>query len=187
MIDGERAELVPFKTTAKERGLFLYIPSTLEPVLSFPASLHSCSIISSRQETIPRDLIQAVKPNISSGQTYMYFFSFGYLHGLINYKDNKTKYKISSLLVFNWVYRLEIHSVMLVFSTQLQYCPSHLLSDSPTPLSKVKLQNNTDNVRLGGAGGVELCWRPYSAGSFNTLFPIRFRTYKIATPPQTKT
>jgi hypothetical protein len=92
---GEREDFDRFKTTAKERGLFLYIPSRLEPVLSFPASLHSCSIISSRQETIPRDFIQAVKPNISSGETYCtYFFSFGYFHGLINYKDTKTKFRL---------------------------------------------------------------------------------------------
>jgi hypothetical protein len=36
---------------------------------------------------------------------------------LINYKDTKTQ--MSSLRVFNRVYRLEILSVMLVFSTQL--------------------------------------------------------------------
>jgi hypothetical protein len=35
-------------------------------------------------------------------------------HGLINYKP-----KMSSLLVFNRVYRLDIQSVMLVFSTPL--------------------------------------------------------------------
>ncbi len=38
-------------------------------------------------------------------------------HGLSNYKD--TTNKMSSLLVFNRIYRLEIQSVMLVFSTQL--------------------------------------------------------------------
>jgi hypothetical protein len=37
---------------------------------------------------------------------------------------------------FNRVYRLEIQSVMLVFSTPLvNLCPSNLLTGSPTPLS----------------------------------------------------
>ncbi len=41
---------------------------------------------------------------------------------------------MSSLLVFNTVYRLEIQSVMLVFSAPLvNYRPSNLLSGSPTP------------------------------------------------------
>jgi hypothetical protein len=39
----------------------------------------------------------------------------GSVHGLINYKDTKTINV--SLLVFNRVYRLELLSVMLVFST----------------------------------------------------------------------
>jgi hypothetical protein len=96
---------------------------------------------------------------------------------------------MSSLLVFNRVYRLEIQSVMLVFSTQLlHYCPSNLLSGSPPPpppLRNVKGQYHTDSVWLGGWGGVELCWRPYSGGV--ALFLTIFRTYKIAPPPQTKT
>jgi hypothetical protein len=43
------------------------------------------------------------------------------------YKD--TKPQMSSVLVFNRVCRLEIQSVMLVFSTGfVNYCPSNLLS-----------------------------------------------------------
>ncbi len=46
-------------------------------------------------------------------------------HGLNNCKD--TKPEMSSLLVFNRVYRLDIQSVMLVFSTDfVNYCPSNL-------------------------------------------------------------
>jgi hypothetical protein len=42
---------------------------------------------------------------------------------------------MSSSLVFNRVYRLEIQSVMLVFSTPfVKYCPSRLLTNSPPPL-----------------------------------------------------
>jgi hypothetical protein len=73
---GEREELDPFKTTAKERGPLLYIHSRLEPVLSFPASLHFSSIISSRQETLPRDSVQPVKPNISSEENLHVFLLF---------------------------------------------------------------------------------------------------------------
>ncbi len=46
-------------------------------------------------------------------------------HGLNNYKD--TKPQKSSLLVLDIVHRLEIQSVMLVFSTSfVNYCPSNL-------------------------------------------------------------
>jgi hypothetical protein len=59
---------------------------------------------------------------------------------------------MSSSLVFNRVYRLEIQTVTLVFSTPLvNSCPSTFSQE------------------------------------FNTLFLTRFRTYKIAPPPQTKT
>ncbi len=47
--------------------------------------------------------------------------------GLINYEE--TKPSMSSLLVFNRIYRLEIQSVTLVFSTCcVNYCPSNLFS-----------------------------------------------------------
>jgi hypothetical protein len=50
--------------------------------------------------------------------------------GTWNYKD--TKSKMSSLQVFNRVYRLEIQSVMLVFSTPLvNCCPSTFSRISP--------------------------------------------------------
>jgi hypothetical protein len=62
---------------------------------------------------------------------------------------------MSSLLVFNKVYRLEIQSVMLVFSTQvcelLPLEPS-LLSDSPPPLPKVKIQYKQTVCGWGGGG-----------------------------------
>jgi hypothetical protein len=46
-------------------------------------------------------------------------FKLDHPHGLINYKDTKAKSKGTSRQVFVRVYRLEIQSVMLVFSTQL--------------------------------------------------------------------
>jgi hypothetical protein len=52
-------------------------------------------------------------------------------HGLNNYKDN-----MSSLLVFNRVYRLEIQSVTLVFSTGfVDYAPLIFSLVSSPPLS----------------------------------------------------
>jgi hypothetical protein len=75
---------------------------------------------------------------------------------------------------------------MLVFSTpSCERLPLYLLSELTT--SKNKRTVHTDSVWLWGVGDTELCCRPYSAGVFNTLFLTRFRTYKIATPPHTKT
>ncbi len=68
---------------------------------------------------------------------------------------------MSSLLVFNRVYRLEIQSVMLVFSTPLvNKRPSNLLTGSPTPLPTLPCVNKytvyTYRVSkgLGGGGGM---------------------------------
>ncbi len=86
----------------------------------------------------------------------MYFFSFSYFHGLINYKDTKTKCRLYWCLIR--VYRLEIQSVKFVVSTPL--CELNLLwftSPTPPPLPKVKVQRTvyTDSVWLGGGEG---CW-----------------------------
>jgi hypothetical protein len=98
---------------------------------------------------------------------------------------------MSFSLVFNRVYRLEIQSVMLVFSTPLvNCCPSSFSLTFPTtpPIPKVNVQyiQTVCSCGRGWGGGVELCCRPYILQEFNTLFLTRFRTYKIATPPQTK-
>jgi hypothetical protein len=73
---------------------------------------------------------------------------------------------MSSLLVFNRVYRLEILSVMLVFSTQLcellPLLPSLWFTFPPLPLSQS--QYFSDSVRLGGGGGGCSCVGDYSAG-----------------------
>ncbi len=75
---------------------------------------------------------------------------------------------MSSLLVFDKVYRLEIQSVMLVFSTPLVNCCLSTFSSDlhhPSPLPKVNVQYVfTGSVWLVGEGDVELCCRPYSAG-----------------------
>jgi hypothetical protein len=101
---------------------------------------------------------------------------------------------MSSLLVFNRVYRLEIVSqVMLVFSTppcELFPLQPSLSFTSPTPPPFPKSQYSMYIQTVCNWEGVrevvELCWRLYSA-EFDTRFLTRFRTCKIATPPQTKT
>ncbi len=83
---------------------------------------------------------------------------------------------MSPLLVFNRLYRLEIQSVMLVFSTPLvNCCPStfSLTSPTPSPLPKINLEN-TDLRRwidawIQTVWCVQLCCRPYSAGVWLTL------------------
>ncbi len=86
---------------------------------------------------------------------------------------------MSSLLVFKGVYRLEIQSVMLVFSTQLcELLPPNLLSGyltHPSPLPKSQSTVYTDSVWLGG-GVVLSCVGDHIL--FNTLFLTRFRTHK---------
>ncbi len=101
----------------------------------------------------------------------------------------------------DWRY---IHS-WFVFSTQLVNCCPHgqrnytvlvyccpytvpsLWPPPPYPPSQCTVY--TDSVwlvgGLGGGGGVELYCGPYLQ-EFYTLFLTRFKTYKIALPPQTK-
>jgi hypothetical protein len=75
-----------------------------------------------------------------------------------------------------------------IFDPSCVLLPLYLLSDLPPP-SQSKRTVYTDSVWLWGVGvgrgGVELGCRP-NLQEFNTLFLTRFRTYKIATPPQTK-
>ncbi len=124
----------------------------------------------------------------------MLTLAFSEAHGLINYIDNKAKCRHPKKMickgtlgqakcrhpkkiickgtlgqVFIRIYRLETFSTLYPFPPSL--CQSTVY---------------TDNVWLGVGGGVESCWRPFPAG-VNTLFLTRFRTYKIARPPLTKT
>ncbi len=62
------------------------------------------------------------------------------------------------------VYRLEIQSVMLVFSTKLcELLPLYpsLWFNSPPPRQSTVIQTVCG---WEGMGGVESCWRPYFAG-----------------------
>jgi hypothetical protein len=96
----------------------------------------------------------------------------------------------------DWRY---IHS-WFVFLTQLVNCCPHggrnhtcvllslyLLSDLP-PFPKLNVQYiQTVCVAVGGGGwGMSNCVVDHILQEFHTLFLTRFRTYKIASPPQTK-
>ncbi len=100
----------------------------------------------------------------------------------INYLTERHQNKMSSSKnftckgtlrqVFIRVYRLEIQSVMLVFS--IQFCkllPIYLLSGSSPPRPHVSKYSTvyTDSMWLGGGGGDESCWRPYSAGVWHSI------------------
>ncbi len=77
---------------------------------------------------------------------------------------------------------------MLVFSTPLvNGCPSTFSLTYPTPHPLPKVNVQTREKWLWGGGGVLSCVVDHILQEFNTLFMSRFRTYKIATPPQTKT
>jgi hypothetical protein len=77
---------------------------------------------------------------------------------------------------------------------ELLLLPLYLLSDiPPLPPSQTKCTVYTDSVAVGGGcwggggGGVLNCVVvDYILQEFYTLFLTSFRTYKIASPPQTK-
>jgi hypothetical protein len=84
--------------------------------------------------------------------------------------------------VFIRVFRLEIQSVMLIFSTQ----NCNLLSGStlnPPPFPCVKVQYIQTVCGWEGVGGIDSCWRPILQ-KFKTLYLARFRTYKLLDQPK---
>ncbi len=92
---------------------------------------------------------------------------------------------MSSLLVFNRILRLDIQSIMLVFSTPLvKYCPCNLLSGSPPPPPRVNKSIYVFIQYVTGGGGIGLCGEYIQ--ELQTVNLTRYRTYKIALPSQTK-
>ncbi len=91
-------------------------------------------------------------------------------------------------LYWRLVYRLKIQPVMLAFSTPVvNCCPSTFYLTSNTPLLPSQSKPTLTVCGWGVGGGVLSCVVDQILQEFNTLFLTRFRTYKIATPPQTKT
>ncbi len=116
------------------------------------------------------------------------FLDFPNSHFSLPLTWTKELYRHQTLSV---VYRLDIKSVMLVFSIPLVNCCLSTFSltyPTPPPLPKVNVQY-IQTVCGCGVGVVLLsCVVDHILQEFNTLFLMtRFRTYKIATPPQTKT
>ncbi len=73
----------------------------------------------------------------------------------------------------------------MVFSTTLVYLPLYLLCDLPLlPPFQSKRTVYTDSVWLWGGGVLSCVVDLILLQEFNALFLTRFRTYKIATPPQ---
>ncbi len=133
--------------------------------------------------------------------------------GRMNYKD--TVPWMSSFLenlpfnglcgiVFNRFYRLEIHSLMVgifdpaceqlpLWTKELYLCtvaplPSLWPTSPPSPFPNIMYSIYRQCVAVGrGGGGVLSCVVDHILQEFYTLFLTRFRTYKIASPPQTKT
>ncbi len=85
-------------------------------------------------------------------------------HGLAKYKDTKTKCRLYWCLIefidwrngqLCWYFR----------PSSVNYCPSNLLSSSPPSHTMLKYSTYIQTVcACMGGWGVELCWRPYSAG-----------------------
>jgi hypothetical protein len=63
--------------------------------------------------------------------------------------------------------------------------PLYLLFDLPPP-PKLNVQYIQTVCGCGGGGGMLNCGVDHILQEFYTLFLTRFKTYKIASPPQTK-
>jgi hypothetical protein len=99
----------------------------------------------------------------------------------------------------DFIYRRYIHSRFL-FSTQLVFCCPHgrrnytcvllplycTFSLTSSPLPPFPLYSIYRQCVTVGGGGVLECPVDHILQEFYTVFLTRFRTYKIASPPQTK-
>ncbi len=109
----------------------------------------------------------------------------GRMHGRMNYKDTEP---YMSAFLENWpVNRLcgivRYNHLWLVFSNELLNCcphgrrnytvllPLYLFYDLPPPLPKLNVQHIQTVCVCGGAGGVELCCGPFSAGVLHSVWP----------------
>ncbi len=115
-------------------------------------------------------------------------FIRGMDEGIIKTQNPKSRLCWCSIEFIDWRYS---QSCWYFRPSFMNYCPSNLsLVHLPHPLPKVKAHCTVYAVQAvcdWEGGGVGLCWRPYFLQKFNTQFPTRIRTYKIATPTQTKT
>jgi hypothetical protein len=95
------------------------------------------------------------------------FYSLSLRSPLINYKGTTTKRRLY-LCLREFIERRYCQSCWYFWPSFVNYCPSNLLSGSPPPplppFIKSKYSIYRQCVAVRGWGGVELCWRPYSAG-----------------------
>ncbi len=110
-------------------------------------------------------------------------------HGRRNYKDTNPKCRLYWCLIefIDWRY-----SQSCWYFRLLLWTVAPLPSLWPTPplpiLPKVNIQYCEYKQWVAVEGGmVSSCVVDHILQEFNTLFLTRFRTYKIASPPQTKT
>jgi hypothetical protein len=90
-------------------------------------------------------------------------------------------------IVFNRFYRLEIHSLMVgIFDPAGELLPSKTKELHLCTVALYVQYIQTVCGCGGGGGGVLNCAVDHILQEFYTLFLTRFRTYKIASPPQTK-
>ncbi len=106
-------------------------------------------------------------------------------HGLIIFKDTKTKCRLY------WGLQIgDTVSHVGIFDAYCELLPSTFSVTSPTQLPPSQSQNTvyTDSVWLRGevvgGGGVLSFFGDHILQEFNTLYLTRYRTYKIALPPQ---
>ncbi len=131
----------------------------------------------------------------------------GFNHGRMNYKDTKpymsaflsvdllTDFAAFCLTDFiDWRYIQGLYFRPSLWTVApmdkgtilVNCCPSivpSLWPPPPSPPSQCTVY--ADSVTVGGGGGVK-CIVDHILQEFYTLFLTRFRTYKIASPPQTK-
>ncbi len=122
------------------------------------------------------------------------------MHGLINYADTKAKWRhlknwpvkgLCGRCLSKFIDLRYIQSCWYFRPSFVNCCPSNLLSGSThhsPPPHPVWIKYAVYTYTVCGVAGMGFCWRPYSAGvQHSRLYLTRFRTYEIATPPQTKT
>ncbi len=123
----------------------------------------------------------------------------GLKHKLINYMDTKAKCRHLKKMnckgtlrqVFIKIYRLEIHSVMLVFRPSfVNCCPSNILSGStlrPPPPLPCQSKVYTDIVWLGGGWGMLSPVEDHILQEFNIFIWPDLEPTKLLDYPQQQT
>jgi hypothetical protein len=128
------------------------------------------------QKRVSDNMICILPTVPTSGSGFLSMRLLYCFHGRINYIDSKAKCrhlkkftcKGTLRQVFIRYFRLQILSIILVFSAQLYIsCSSNLLSGSTLP--PPSLCQSTVNTESMWMGAVDSCWRQYSAGVYHSV------------------